>query len=75
MRYLLDELVAYEEGFGDILMLDRATERHETFMGSQSSPDTLPGMDLQADFERFETKLLRKFEGMLEEKLARSDGQ
>jgi hypothetical protein len=34
MRYLLDELMAYEEGFSDIMMGDRASDRHETFMGS-----------------------------------------
>ncbi|KAJ7488522.1 hypothetical protein B0H11DRAFT_2230062 [Mycena galericulata] len=33
MRYLLDELMAYEEGFSDIMMDDRASDRHETFMG------------------------------------------
>jgi hypothetical protein len=34
MQYLLDELMAYEEGFSDIMMGDRASDRHETFMGS-----------------------------------------
>ena len=38
MRYLLDELMSYEEGFTDILMEDRASDRHETFMGEYSSP-------------------------------------
>ncbi|KAF8325729.1 hypothetical protein F5887DRAFT_1085236 [Amanita rubescens] len=38
MRYLLEELTAYEEGFSDILMEDRASERHESFM---SAPDPL----------------------------------
>ena len=33
MRYLLDKLMSYEEGFTDILMKDRALDRHETFMG------------------------------------------
>ncbi|KAI0057704.1 hypothetical protein BV25DRAFT_1919893 [Artomyces pyxidatus] len=33
MRYLLDELIAYEEGFSDIMMKDRNRERHESFMG------------------------------------------
>jgi hypothetical protein len=37
MRYLLDELMAYEEGFSDILLLDRASDRHETFMGGSPS--------------------------------------
>lgn len=32
MRYLLDELTAYEEGFGDMLMPQQESERHESFM-------------------------------------------
>jgi hypothetical protein len=76
MRYLLDELVAYEDGFGDILMHDRATERHETFMGShQRSPDVLQSVDLHKGFEQLEAKLLMKFQGMLEEKLVNSTGK
>ncbi|KAI0056179.1 hypothetical protein BV25DRAFT_1921184 [Artomyces pyxidatus] len=33
MRYLLDELVVYEETFEDMLMKNRVTNRQETFMG------------------------------------------
>lgn len=33
MRYLLDELMVYEEGYSDIMMGDRAPDRHESFMG------------------------------------------
>ncbi|KAJ6456576.1 hypothetical protein DFH09DRAFT_847576, partial [Mycena vulgaris] len=33
MRYLLDELMAYKEGFSDIMMDGRAIDHHETFMG------------------------------------------
>lgn len=32
MRYLLDELMAYEEGYSDMLMPTRTAERHESFM-------------------------------------------
>jgi hypothetical protein len=61
MRYLLDELMAYEEGFNDILMADRASERHEVFMGAQS---TLPIS--HADLRSFEANLLQRFQSMLE---------
>jgi len=56
MRYLLDELTAYEEGFGDILMGDRASERHETFMGAQDLSASISRGDLLV----FETKLLHQ---------------
>ena len=39
MRYLLDELMSYEEGFTDMLMADRASSRHETFMAEASYAD------------------------------------
>ncbi|KAI0037942.1 DNA breaking-rejoining enzyme, partial [Auriscalpium vulgare] len=38
MRYLLDELSAYEEGFSDIMMKSRNKDRHESFMGGSRSP-------------------------------------
>lgn len=56
MRYLLDELMAYEEGFSDILMADRAADRHETFMGA--NPSTTPVPVSRQDFEALELKLL-----------------
>ncbi len=34
MRYLLDELTSYEEGFSDIMMASRPSERHESFMAT-----------------------------------------
>ncbi|KAJ3759479.1 hypothetical protein EV360DRAFT_69470 [Lentinula raphanica] len=37
MRYLLDELMAYEEGFTDIMMPDSSPARHESFMGSSNN--------------------------------------
>jgi hypothetical protein len=56
MRYLLDELMTYEEGFGDILMADRASERHETFMGDQD----LSAAISRADLQQFEVNLIQK---------------
>jgi len=56
MRYLLDELMAYEEGFGDILMGDRASERHETFMGAQDLSASISRSDLLV----FEARLLQQ---------------
>jgi hypothetical protein len=56
MRYLLDELTVYEEGFGDILMGDRASKRHETFMGAQDLSASISRSDLLV----FETKLLQQ---------------
>ncbi|KII85744.1 hypothetical protein PLICRDRAFT_178074 [Plicaturopsis crispa FD-325 SS-3] len=63
MRYLLDELMAYEEGFGDILMADRASDRHETFMGVQDPSAVI----LKADLAAFKDVILRQ----LEETIAR----
>ncbi|EMD33028.1 hypothetical protein CERSUDRAFT_99044 [Gelatoporia subvermispora B] len=37
VRYLLEELSAYEDNFGDILMPDRRIRRQETFMGMPNS--------------------------------------
>lgn len=63
MRYLLDELTAYEEGFSDILLLDRATDRHETFMGGAESKasTTVSYADLQA----FGAGLIQQFQSIL----------
>jgi hypothetical protein len=61
MRYLLDELTAYEEGFSDILLLDRAADRHETFMGSQSSSTTVSHADLHV----FGASLIRQIQDLL----------
>jgi hypothetical protein len=53
MRYLLDELGAYEEGYSDIMMPDRASARHETFMGRQEgSSSSVTHRDLQIFGER-----------------------
>jgi len=46
MRYLLDELMAYEEGFTDIMMDNRASEQHETFMGMKDPSSGLSTGDL-----------------------------
>ncbi|KAG5220529.1 phosphate system positive regulatory protein [Salix suchowensis] len=40
MRYLLDELTSYEEGFSDIMMASRPSERHESFMATGTLQDT-----------------------------------
>lgn len=56
MRYLLDELMAYEQGFSDILMQDRAVDRHETFMGETDTPEGLT----KGDLETFQAKLLQQ---------------
>jgi hypothetical protein len=61
MRYLLDELMAYEEGFSDILLLDRASDRHETFMGSQSPSTHVSHTDLQA----FRVGLIQELKDLL----------
>lgn len=61
MRYLLDELMSYEEGFGDILMQDRASERHETFMGTSDGAAGLTKRDL----DLFEDKFLQQVQGLI----------
>ncbi|KAG5638414.1 hypothetical protein H0H81_000191 [Sphagnurus paluster] len=48
MRYLLDELMAYEEDFSDILMSHRTTERHNVFMGVSDPSNVVCQCDLQA---------------------------
>jgi hypothetical protein len=37
MRYLLEELSAYEEGYSDMLMPNRQTHCHDTFMGKNAT--------------------------------------
>ncbi|KAJ7087564.1 hypothetical protein B0H15DRAFT_982779 [Mycena belliarum] len=61
MRYLLDELMAYEEGFSDIMMDDRVIDRHETFMGEDEGAPLL-----KADLARFEGIMLEKIQGIVE---------
>jgi hypothetical protein len=62
MRYLLDELTTYEEGFTDILMNDRASDRHEVFMGAEK-----PSMSVShADLQVFGTSLIQQFRAILE---------
>ncbi|KAJ7629321.1 hypothetical protein B0H17DRAFT_1150635 [Mycena rosella] len=60
MRYLLDELMAYEEGFSDIMMDDRVIDRHETFMGED---ETAPLS--KADLRKFEEGIFAKIQGLI----------
>jgi hypothetical protein len=60
MRYLLEELTAYEEGFSDIMMEDRASERHESFMAVQD-PLASP---TKRDLKTFGENIVQKFEGL-----------
>ncbi|KAJ7907750.1 hypothetical protein B0H13DRAFT_1879293 [Mycena leptocephala] len=60
MRYLLDELMVYEEGLSDIMMDDRVIDRHETFMGED---DTMPVS--KADLIKFEESVLTKIQGII----------
>ncbi|KAJ7642560.1 hypothetical protein B0H17DRAFT_1216382 [Mycena rosella] len=60
MRYLLDELMAYEEGFSDIMMDDRVIDRHETFMGED---ETAPLS--KADLRKFEEGIFEKIQGLI----------
>ncbi|KAJ6600338.1 hypothetical protein DFH09DRAFT_1271221 [Mycena vulgaris] len=61
MRYLLDELMAYEEGFSDIMMDGRAIDHHETFMGEDETAPLL-----KADLQRFEDSILAKMQGLID---------
>lgn len=61
MRYLLDELMAYEEGFSDIMMGDRTSDRHETFMGSTDPSAAISRGDLII----FEKNLLQQVRDLL----------
>lgn len=61
MRYLLDELMVYEEGFSDIMMGDRASDRHESFMGAQDATAAVSKHDL-ADLEE---KLVHQFRAII----------
>ncbi len=62
MRYLLDELMSYEEGFTDIMMKDRVSERHETFMGIRDPEAPVCQVDLAA----FEQRLVEQVNGALQ---------
>ncbi|KAJ3772445.1 hypothetical protein FB446DRAFT_800025 [Lentinula raphanica] len=61
MRYLLDELMAYEEGFTDIMMPDRASARHDTFMGTGNTGDALSRDDILS----LEYRMMKKFEDIV----------
>lgn len=61
MRYLLDELMSYEEGFGDIMMGDRASDRHETFMGTQNLATSIS----RGEFLAFEERVMQKVQDLL----------
>ncbi|KAJ7637951.1 hypothetical protein DFH06DRAFT_1432567 [Mycena polygramma] len=61
MCYLLDELMAYEEGFTDIMMDDRLVDRHETFMGEDATAAVS-----KTDLVRFEGTLLAKIQGLID---------
>lgn len=64
MRYLLDELTAYEDGFSDILMPDRSTGRHETFMGVHND---LPPLS-QTDLREFGAHIVQQVRELLSSK-------
>jgi hypothetical protein len=61
MRYLLDELMAYEEGFTDIMMENRAFDRHETFMGTVDPSSVVS----KGDLATLEQNLLRQVHNLL----------
>jgi hypothetical protein len=61
MRYLLDELMAYEEGFSDIMMPDHTPDRHETFMGV---PD-LSSSPSKTDLLTLEGNLIQQFHNFI----------
>ncbi|KAK7029766.1 hypothetical protein R3P38DRAFT_3188637 [Favolaschia claudopus] len=65
MRYLLDELMAYEEGFSDIMMDDRVIDRHETFMGEDNTAPLS-----KADLVKFEESMVAKLQLILSESTA-----
>ena len=62
MRYLLDELMTYEEGFGNMLMSGRAPERHETFMAASNPGDVA----LKHDLLMLEVSLVERIQHMLD---------
>lgn len=59
MRYLLDELMAYEEGFSDILLKGRAYQRHENFMGEGDAAASVTKQDLETFYAKIEDLVLR----------------
>ncbi|KAG5639884.1 hypothetical protein H0H81_000520, partial [Sphagnurus paluster] len=65
MRYLLDELMSYEEDFSDILMSHRTKERHDTFMGIPDPSSTVR----QADLQILEANIIAKLEGLIPQTL------
>lgn len=72
MRYLLDELMVYEEGFSDILMDDRPFHRHETFMGDSEHRHNTPPVQhtsshvlSRGDLQAFEVQLIQNITALL----------
>lgn len=70
MRYLLDELMAYEEGFTDIMMDDRVIHRHETFMGEDPTASVS-----RADLSKLEDGILGKIQDLLSGKSGRDSAE
>lgn len=67
MRYLLDELMAYEEGFIDILMGDWASDRHETFMGKYLAFNSFDASAFvgHEDLQEFQNNLMGNFTALI----------
>lgn len=58
MRYLLDELMAYEDGFSDIMLPGHLSDRHETFMGDRDNSAPLS----MEDFVVFQASMLKQIQ-------------
>lgn len=63
MRYLLDELMAYEEGFSDMLMADRESNRHENFMAERASDESTSPQAM--DLQEFQMSLLQRIQDLM----------
>lgn len=65
MRYLLDELMTYEDGFSDMLMSTRRPERHENFMGEHNDSAILTKGDLGDFADVFSQSILSKIPSLI----------
>ena len=65
MRYLLNELISYEEGFTDILIVDCASSHHEIFIKDIQSSDISNSIVIQCDFAAFQASLIINLQSLL----------
>ncbi|KAF9170859.1 hypothetical protein BGX21_003143 [Mortierella sp. AD011] len=62
MRYLMDEFVRYETGFGDMFSPTRSDSRHSVFMGELSNTDNVTQQSLAVSQEALRLSIINETE-------------